>query len=88
MAAGAQRDQIIEFIRSQPTAMYKMMDVQMFRDSTTLALPSVTLQNARSELVIFFGLQDEAWSLRTQSFHGPSFSLASSRLRCSLGKIL
>jgi hypothetical protein len=52
-----------------------MMDVETFRDSTTLALPSVTLQNARAELLIFFGLQDEAWSLLTQSFHGPSFNL-------------
>jgi hypothetical protein len=54
MTPGAQRDQIIGFIPAQLTAMYEMMDVEIFRDSTTLALPSVTLQNARSELVIFF----------------------------------
>jgi hypothetical protein len=30
MTAGAQRDQIIEFIRSQPAAMYEKMDVQIF----------------------------------------------------------
>jgi hypothetical protein len=56
MAVYAKRNQIIDCVRPQAPAILEMVDLQVDRTAAALAFPSIALQHAKPQQVIFLAV--------------------------------
>jgi hypothetical protein len=69
VAVAAQRDQVLVGIIPGLTAKFLVMNLEVLQAPAGLTSPSIPLQDFSTKLLVQFGIQSQAWLLRSNLTH-------------------
>ena len=86
MACCAESDQILGSVIAQSAPRLNVMDLKIFHSSTSLATPSITLQNFPTELAVSFRSKSQSRSFPDDPRQSVTWMLSRNCLICVFGR--